>query len=137
MTAFRPQSRYRIFALVSLVMAGLFGWDLLHGVEAGAVLFFVVCLGILIWAVRIMFTKVYLAADRLIVATPLSQQKEVEFRQILSVTEEGRGGKAIVVVYHPRVENGLLDLDRAKTVSLPAVENQDALYEDLVQKAPL
>ena len=137
MTTFQSQMHYRVLALVSLIMVGLFTWDLLHGAEAGSILFFAVSLGLLVWSARAAFTRVSLTPDHLIVTAPLSRPREIEFGQILSVSEEGRLEKAIVVAYHPRMVDGLLDLDRAESIVLPSVQKQDALYEGLLQKAPV
>ena len=136
MTSYRPQHIYTVLALVSTVIAALFAWDLIQGVEAGSVLFFAVSLGLLAWSVRAALTRVSLTPDQLIVKGPLSRTRQVDYGQIVSVTEEGRTGKSIVVVYHPRSAEGLVDLDRAQTVDLPAVQNQDALYALLVERAP-
>jgi hypothetical protein len=136
-TTFQAQPHYRVFVLFSLIMVVLFGWDLAHGIEAGSVLFFAISLGLVLWSARAALTKVSLSPQQMTVTAPLSRPKEIEFRQFLSVTEEGRLGKAIVVAYYPRTATGLVDLDRAETVVLPAVSDQDALYEALLQKAPL
>ena len=136
MTVFRPQRQYWFLAAVCLVLIGLFGWDLLHGAEAGSVLFFAVSLGALAWSVRSTFTQVSLGPDQMVVTAPLSRPREIGYGQILSVSEEGRMGKALVIAFHPRLPDGLLDLDRVETVALPALQDQASLYAELVQKAP-
>lgn len=136
MTSYPSQHFYRVFALISLVVAALFAWDLLQGPELGSVLFFGISLGLLAWSVRAAFTNVALAPDHFRVEAPFVRPRQVEYRQILSVTEEGRMSKSIVVAYHPRTTDGLLDLNRADTIVLPAVQNQDALYEQLLQRVP-
>lgn len=141
MTTFRPQQFYRVLALISLAMAALFGWELarsyrVSSIEVGSVLFFVVSLGVLLWSARASLTRVHLAAQHLTVEAPLSPRRTIEFGQMLSVEEEGRMSKAIVLAYHPRTPDGLLDLERASTIFLPALQDQDTLYEWLVEKTP-
>ena len=67
--------------------------------------------------------------------TPLGARR-VEFRQLDSATEAGRLLRVVVVTYHPLLENGLLDLDDLRSVTLPAVNQQYELLELLQQHAP-
>ena len=136
MTTYRPQSVYRILVLVSAVLVILFAWDLLHGVEAGSVLFFLISVGLLLWSGRTAMTVVSVDLTTLAVSAPLSGANTIEYGQINSVSEEGRIQQSIVVTYHPRNENGMLDLDRAQSLMLPALQQQTELYKFLEQKAP-
>jgi hypothetical protein len=136
MTSYVPQTAYRLLAGVSLVMSGLFAWELVRSVEAGSVLFFAVSVGLLLWSARTAWTKIFLAPDRLIVAPPLAKPRDIQNGQILSVSEEGRMNKSIVVAYHPRTRDGMLDLERAQTIVLPAVQEQESLYEQLLARIP-
>lgn len=137
MTSYPPQNIYRVAALLSLVVTALFAWDLVQGVEAGSVLFLAVSAGVLAWSVRTAQTHVSLTSEQLVVERPFADPQRIDYGQILSVTEEGRMNKSLVIAYHPRSQDGLLDLERASAVSLPAVQHQDALYEELVRRAPL
>lgn len=136
MTSYPAQSIYRAMALVSLIVAGLFTWDLAQGFEPGSLLFFAVSIGAMGWSIRLGWTRTTLTPEQLVVEPPLTSPIHIEYGQILSVSEEGRMTKSIVVAYHPRTADGLLDLDRAKAISLPAVQNQEALYEELVRRSP-
>jgi hypothetical protein len=129
--------RYRLFALGSAVLAMLFGGDLLRSFEVGALLFFCVCLGIAVWYARTMFSQVEVGRDRVRVNRPYAAPQEVEFRQLVSVAEEGRMGTAIMLSYHPKSAQGLLDLDSVQTLMLPAVVNQEALYNHLSRQVPV
>ena len=136
MTRFPVQRSYGLIAIVSLAVAGLFAWSLLQAPEMPSYLFLATSLGVLGWSVRMALTTVSLTPSQLIVRIPLARPHNVEFGQILSVTEEGRIGKSIVVAYHPRTEDGLLDLDSARAVVLPAVKDQETLLEQLIERAP-
>lgn len=137
MTVYRPTPRYLFFALVSLIMVGLFGWDLARRVEVGTAVFLVISLGLMLWNVRAALTRVALLPDRLTLTMPISRPREIEFRQLMSVTEEGRMGRALLVAYHPHAGNGLLDLDDVETAALPMLQDQDALFAVLSKRAPV
>ncbi len=136
MTSYVPQTAYRLLAGVSFVMSGLFAWELVRNVEVGSVLFFAVSMGLLLWSARTAWTKIFLAPDQLLVTAPLAKPRNIQYGQILSVSEEGRMNKSIVVAYHPRTTDGLLDLERAQTIVLPAVQEQESLYEQLSSRIP-
>jgi hypothetical protein len=136
MTNYPVQHSYGLIAVVSSVVAGLFGWNLLHTAEMPSFLFLATSLGVLGWSVRMALTSIDLTPSQLIVRAPFARTHNVEFGQILSVTEEGRIGKSIVVAYHPRTGDGLLDLDTARAVVLPAVRDQDSLFEQLTERTP-
>jgi hypothetical protein len=60
--------------------------------------------------------------------------QEVEYRQLTDVYEEGRGLKSILLVYHPRLDTGLLDLDKEENLSLPPVNQHEELLAALQEK---
>ena len=125
MTVYRPSLRYVVFALAALVMVALIRWDLTRRVEVGTMLFFGVSLGLVLWNVRAALTRVTLMPDRVVLHVPLAQERTVEFRQLLSVTEEGRLSHAILVAYHPHAGNGLLDLEDVQNPALPTLQGQE------------
>jgi hypothetical protein len=68
--------------------------------------------------------------------TPLQTQR-VEFRQLDDATVAGRVAHRIVVTYFPLRDNGLLDLDELRSLTLPAVDHQAELLALLESKRPL
>ena len=136
MTIYRPTPRYLVFAVISTLMAGLFGWDLARGVEVGTAVFWAISIGLVVWNTRAALTRVALLPDRITVTAPLSRPRQIEFRQLISVTEEGRMGSALLVAYHPHAGNGLLDLDELETAALPMLQGQDALFAALSERTP-
>ena len=136
MTVYRPTPRYLIFALVSLVMVGLFTWDVARRIEVGTVLFLVISIGLVLWNTRAALTRVTLMPDRITLSAPLSRPRAIEFRQLMSVTEEGRMGRALLVAYYPHAGNGLLDLDDVETAALPVLHDQDTLFAVLSKRVP-
>jgi hypothetical protein len=71
------------------------------------------------------------------VFAPGASPREVEFRQFSAVYEEGRGLKSILLLYHPRAENGLFALDEEHTLVLPAVNQHEELLAALSASASM
>jgi hypothetical protein len=130
------QQWYPVSAVLCVLISLLFVWQLLQGFEPGALLFLMVCLAVAGWQWRAARTEVALGADRLLVAAPLGTDHEIEFGQLLDVVQEGRVNPTILIMYHPRNADGLLDLDDVQTVTLPAVQDQTALLERLEGHIP-
>jgi hypothetical protein len=129
-------SRYLVLAILCLGLAGLFGWELAHRFDWGMLLFLAITLGLAVWYASVMASRVTLHPDRVEVFAPLGGTQAIEFRQLLSVTEEGRFGRAILLSYHPLLDQGLLDLEDVRTLALPIVVGQDALLADLAKQVP-
>ncbi len=136
MTVYRPTPRYLFFALAGLVMTGLFAWDLTRRADAGSALYLMISVALVLWNARIALTRVALLPDRITLTAPLARPRQIEFRQLMSVTEEGRMGRALLVAYHPHAGNGLLDLDDVETAALPMLQDQDTLYATLAKRTP-
>ena len=134
---YKTHLRYRLYLLAGLVMAALLVWNLVHTVEPGTILFIGICLLLVVWNVSASLSWVAVEPDRVILHGPFGGARAVEFRQLLSVTEEGRFGHAILLLYHPKLEQGLLDLDEVRSLALPAVADQEQLLENLSKRVPV
>jgi hypothetical protein len=110
---------YRILTVLSLLLAGSFVWQLIQQWDWAALLF----LGVALWCTYrcfvIMSSKVELTEDRVRVSSVGATPREVFFRQLSGVYEEGRGLKSILLLYHPRAANGLYALDEELSLVLP------------------
>lgn len=122
---------YRLLAALCVLLALLFAWQLYHRWDWGALLF----LGVAAWsAVRcviLMSSKVEMDEDRVRVLAPGTSPREVEFRQLAAVYEEGRGLQSILLLYNPRGENGLIESGDQRSLSLPAVNGHEQLFAAL------
>jgi hypothetical protein len=136
MQTYPVQQWYSVSVVICLALCLLFAWQLTRGFEVGALLFFGVCVAIAAWQWRAARTRVAIHEDRLIVTAPFSSDREVEFRQLLDVVQEGRVNPSIMVLYHPRSEDGLLALDDVETLTLPAVQDQITLLDRLEGQVP-
>jgi hypothetical protein len=128
--------KYRFLVLACAVLGVLFAWQLRAGFEVGTALFLIIILGLLVWYSQALGSRVVVEPTRLVLHRPLATTRAVEFRQLAGVSEEGRFGQAILVLYHPLGEQGLVVLDEIQSLALPTVRNQDALLAMLVEQIP-
>ncbi|NJN84028.1 MAG: hypothetical protein HC802_18295 [Caldilineaceae bacterium] len=135
-TNFATHPRYKLLTFGCLLLAALFGWSLQSSRDVAALLFCIACLAMAIWFGREMLSRVSVTENAVQVKAPLGQLQSVDFRQLLSVSEEGRLTRVITLLYHPKREDGLLDLDDVHSLHLPALEDQWELLELLETKAP-
>ncbi len=144
---FRPHPRYLLLAVVGLVMTGAFLWSLTAPARAGqsfdpSVLlsgegfFCASSLAMAVWFGRQALACICLTQSAVLVEMPLARPQKAEYGQIMSVTESGRGGNALVVLYHPRRESGMLDLDDVNSIIIPAVKQQQELQALLEERIP-
>lgn len=136
MTTYKPQFYYRILILVGLALTSLFAYDLTQGLEVGGILFLTISIGIVLWSVDAAMSVVNVDEHHIIVKRPFRVAKTLQYGQILSVSEEGRLQQIVVITYHPRRADGLLDLDGAQSLTLPAVQRQHTLLESLQDRTP-
>jgi hypothetical protein len=66
----------------------------------------------------------------------LAAPQQVQFRQLVEVSEEGRFQRVIVLLYHPLRSQGLVELDDLRSLALPALEAQTDLLELLQTRTP-
>jgi hypothetical protein len=125
---------YRLLVALCVLLILLFAWQLYNRWDWGALLF----LGVAVWSVFrcffLMASTVELTNDRVRVLAPGTAPREVEFRQFSAVYEEGRALKSILLLYHPRSETGLFDLDQEQTLVLPAVNQHEELLAALTTR---
>ena len=144
---YTPQPRYRWMALGSIVLFLLLAWNLLLPVirsgqwsalnpDTGTLFFMAVVIGIAFWQGRTALCRVELTSVGVSLSAPLSRVRHVDFRQLSGVSESGRGGRAIVLLYHPIGANQLVDVDDLEGLTLPEVVDQDSLLEFLEGSMP-
>ncbi len=140
---YRPASRYIWLALsCAAAFAALLGLALWRrvggpgGLRLDELFFLALLAGLGLWNLRLARSRVLLTSDGLTLHMPAAQPRHVAYRQLLSVSEEGRSGRVISVVYYPLRQDGLLDLDAAAGLALPAVAEQEALLAALKKRAP-
>jgi hypothetical protein len=136
MTVYKGNSIYRVLTVLCVALVALLGWQLWKSWDWGALLFVVVAAWCAYRCYVLMASKVELTEDRVRATAPGSAPREVLYRQLSSVYEEGRAIKSILLLYYPRGESGLFDLDEENSLVLPAVNEQNELFEALNAKVP-
>jgi hypothetical protein len=132
-----PHPIYRVVAGLCLVLAVLLAGQVLRVFTPAALLFCVISLAIALWCLGESWCQVELHPTSFCVTLPLRPAQWVEFHQLISVTENGRLNPVITVVYHPRLDNGLLDLEAVRSLLLPAVTEQETLLAHLQARLPV
>ena len=128
--------RYKFIVLGGLLLAVALGWGLTRRFALDALFFFALSLALIAWSLYAMLSRVEITADRIILLTPLRANRQVEFRQLISVSENGRFNPVLTLLYHPRRADNLLDLDDAHSLILPAVHEQATLLALLEARSP-
>ena len=142
MTIYKPDIRYLALTVLALglaIMPARAFWQRLG--ESSAIpfeelIFLLICLGIALWGAYTARSWVELTAAEVTVRGPFSWARSVEHRQLINIELGGRLGKSVALLYHPKLENGLLDLDDANSIFLPVVRNQQELYDRLAAQVP-
>jgi len=133
---FQTHLRYKFLAVLSLVMVLLFTWTLYQSFAGGSLFFLLACLGTGLWYLWVGFSRVRLSATGVELNLPLGAPREVAFRQLVSVSESGRIGRSITLIYHPLLDDGFLDLEQVQSLALPEVLKQQTLLENLEERIP-
>lgn len=77
------------------------------------------------------FAKAVFDGETLVYRVPLRPNRTISRNQIDSVTLEGRRTRALVIIFHPRAEDGRIETERTKVVNLVPLEDQVDLLERL------
>lgn len=144
---FHPTSRYAVMAAAGVAIGLLLLWQLLapmrNGVPftlqhllSGEGLFTATSLVLAIYFARQAATRVMLTEQAITRTIPLGAAQTVELRQLMSVSESGRAGNALILLYHPRRDDGLLELDDVRSLVLPALQGQEELCTYLEAQVP-
>jgi hypothetical protein len=133
---YRATPLYAYLAGAALLAAGFCAWALWQQFDWITLIFLVGCLYAAVTYVIQWRSTVAIDAHGLWLNTPL-QAHRVEFRQLDDAGVAGRVAHRIVVTYFPLRDNGLLDLDELRSVTLPAVDRQTELLTLLESKRPL
>jgi len=68
--------------------------------------------------------------------TPLRQPHHVDRGQLALVEMGGRKNEALIIGYHPRLEDGRIDLDAMKYINCAPLEDQGELFDALTAIMP-
>lgn len=133
---FTPHPIYRWLTLGCLVLSGLLSWGLLQSSTISEVFFWAVSVGASLWFASAMLSRVQIDERAVVLQRPLRSRCQVEFRQLVSVTESGRFTQALLLLYYPRQPDNLLNLDHVYPLQLPAVIDQEKLLTTIEARIP-
>ncbi len=131
---FTPHFWYKLVALFCGGLMALFGWNLAQRFTFEAAFFVVMLIGVVAWCGYSTLSQVAVTSTAVTLQTPLRANRQVEFRQLISVSENGRFNPVITLLYHPHLANGLLDLDEVHSLILPALRDQEQVVTLLAAK---
>ena len=134
-TTYHPTPRYALLTGAGALAALLCAWSLWRQFDWVTLFFLGGCLFAALAFAAQWRTVVELDAQGFTVHAPLRPHR-VEYRQIDGAGEAGRVVRGIVVTYHPFRAGGLLDLDDLHSVTLPAVDHQYELLDQLETRRP-
>lgn len=132
---YRASLRYWILAVGGLGATLLLVFDMLNGVTWDEVLFALIgALGGL-WALWMATTRVYVSSQGLIVRR-FTTVYQVDYQQILSASVGGRFLSVVTIIFHPRLDNGLIDTEQVGSLLVPSLADQEQLIEQLEARIP-
>ncbi len=127
---YRASMRYWILAIGGLGATVLLIYDMFNGVSWDEV-FFALIGGVGgLWALWMATTRVYISDQGLIVRR-FTAVYRVDYRQIVSASIEGRFLSVVSVIFHPRLENGLIDTEQVGSLLIPSLADQELFIEQL------
>ena len=120
------------FAAFLLAVASL--WFAINVWGNPNVISIIVFVGVLMITVGMVFgafARATYDGETLVYRVPLRPKLTIHRNQIIKVTLEGRRTRALVIGFHPRAEDGRIELERAEYVNLVPLQDQWDLQERL------
>ncbi len=124
---FRPRPSYAPTAIGGMVVALLFAWELGQNFAWATLFFFLIALFFTAVNLLSAMSHVEVTPTGLIFYRRFRSPLDMEFRQIVTISEAGRMTSGLSLVYFPSGHNGLIDLDDPRSIFLPGVAHQDEL----------
>ncbi len=127
---YRASLRYWVLAIAGLGATLLLIIDMFNGVSWDELLFAVIGIFGGMWALWMATTRVYVSNQGLIVRR-FTAAYRVDYQQILSASIEGRFLSIVSIVFHPRLDDGLIDTEQVGSIMIPSLVDQEQLIEQL------
>jgi len=144
---FSAHPLYYLLTALSASMALLLGWDLWETTTAAAFFFFGIAVVATLWFASALGTRVTLSATGMQLHRPLPRLRfpseratataeqpgisTIDYRQFYTVDQSGRLLSVLTILYYPKESDGLLDLTKVATMTLPLMRNQPQLRDRL------
>lgn len=133
---FTAHPLYRGLTLAAAVTAGFALWQMRGQWDILTLLLLLAGVVLTVYFGRLALARITLDARHVHLAMLGARPRRVEYRQLSAVHEEGRGIRSILLLYHPRMDNGLVDTSELHSLNLPATAHGDALLAALTERTP-
>lgn len=133
---YAPKTIFRIYPLLFLVAAIWLGSETW---KRQSIIWLIMFVGVGFIAIRLIlgaFAWAEFDGETFVYHTPLRKSHRVDKGQLALVEMGGRKNQALIIGYHPRNEDGLIDLDRMKYINCVPLEGQNELYDLLLAAMP-
>lgn len=130
---YRAALRYWVLAIGALGATLLLIFDMFNGVSWDEAIFALIGAIGGVWALWMATTRVYVSNQGLIVRR-FTAAYQIDYQQILSASIEGRFLGVVSVVFHPRLDNGLIDTDQAGSILIPSLVDQGQFIEQIEER---
>ncbi len=123
-----------MFQFAAFLLAAASIWLAYNVWKNPNVISIIVFVGIVVIAVGMVFNAFARATydgETLVYHVPLRPKLTIHRNQIIEVTLEGRRTRALVVGFHPRAEDGRIEVERGQYVNLVPLQDQWELQEYL------
>lgn len=131
MTVYRTNALFRVLYLLPALLAVAFALQAVRQPDLSNGLGFTLCLLLLAVSVPRALARVVVDDSQLRLEAPFRQPRNVYFRQLIAIERSSRLGNALLLRYHPMDERGRLDIANQQFLSLPPLEQQHLLEEQL------
>lgn len=130
---YRAALRYWVLAIGALGATLLLIFDMFNGVSWDEAIFALIGAIGGVWALWMATTRVYVSNQGLIVRR-FTAAYQIDYQQILSASIEGRFLGVVSVVFHPRLDNGLIDTDQVGSILIPSLVDQGQFIEQIEER---
>ena len=133
---YHPKTIFRIYPLLFLaatIWLGSEAW------KRQDILWLIMFVGVGFITLRLIlgaFAWAEFDGETFVYHTPLRKPHQVHRAQLALVEMGGRRNEALIIGYHPRREDGLIDADAMKYINCVPLEGQGELYDQLIALLP-
>ncbi len=133
---YKPKSIFYIYALLFAVATIWLGSE---AMKQHSVVWWIMFLGVGFITLRMIlasFARAEWHGETLVYRTPLRKPHRIHRQQLALVEMGGRRNEALILGYHPRDDQGLIDTSRMVYVNMVPLEGQGELMEHLLAWLP-
>jgi hypothetical protein len=133
---YKPKSIFRIYPILFVLAAIWLGSETFKRHD---VIWLIMFVGVGFIAIRLVLSAFAWAefdGETFTYHTPLRSSHRFQRGQLALVEMGGRKNEALIIGYHPRLDDGFIDLDVVNYINCVPLEAQNELYEQLLAAMP-